>query len=99
MPWPHMRPSTDPAAFPAHPPADLSGPAVIAAHDQAAFDAVETMAGHGDRPGRTAQTQAYYWMLTFPSSSPAPADHTDLYKDPSHNPAVWTLQARISRIA
>ncbi len=41
-------------------PADLSDPAVIAAHDQAAFDAVETMVDHWDRPGWTAQTRAYY---------------------------------------
>ncbi|MFJ7237455.1 2'-5' RNA ligase family protein [Streptomyces olivaceus] len=73
MPWPHIQLSTDPAAFPARPPADLSDPAVIAAHDQAAFDAVETMVDHWDRPGWTAQTRAYYWMLTFPDS-PAPAD-------------------------
>ncbi|MEU4054009.1 hypothetical protein AB0F09_33115 [Streptomyces olivaceus] len=59
MPWPHIQLSTDPAAFPARPPADLSDPAVIAAHDQAAFDAVETMVDHWDRPGWTAQTRAY----------------------------------------
>ncbi|MFF7554919.1 hypothetical protein ACFZA9_18780 [Streptomyces olivaceus] len=99
MPWPHMQSSADPAAFPARPPADLSDPAVIAAHDQAAFDAAETMAGHGDRPGRLAQPRAHYWMLTFPSSSPTPADLTDLHEDPSHNPEAWTLQSRISRIA
>ncbi|MFC8147968.1 2'-5' RNA ligase family protein, partial [Streptomyces paradoxus] len=68
MSWPHVQLSADPAAFPAHPPADLSDPAVIAAHDQAAFDAVETMVDHWDRPGWTAQTRAYYWMLTFPDS-------------------------------
>jgi 2'-5' RNA ligase len=73
VPWPHIQLSADPAAFPAHPPADLSDPAVIAAHDQAAFDAVETMVDHWDRPGWTAQTRAYYWMLTFPDS-PALAD-------------------------
>ncbi|MGA5081933.1 hypothetical protein ACPC37_30760 [Streptomyces griseoincarnatus] len=32
--------------LPYPPPADLSDPAVIAAHDQAAFDAVETMVDH-----------------------------------------------------
>ncbi|WP_406355631.1 2'-5' RNA ligase family protein [Streptomyces hirsutus] len=68
MPWPHIPLNADPAAFPARPPADLSDPAVIAAHDQAAFDAVETMVDHWDRPGWAAQTRAYYWMLTFPDS-------------------------------
>ncbi|MEZ7004903.1 2'-5' RNA ligase family protein [Streptomyces sp. AD55] len=68
MSWPHIPLSADPAAFPARPPADLSDPATIAAHDQAAFDAVETMVDHWDRPGWTAQTRAYYWMLTFPGS-------------------------------
>ncbi|MFB7084834.1 2'-5' RNA ligase family protein [Streptomyces sp. NPDC056296] len=73
MPWPHIQLSADPAAFPARPPADLSDPAVIAVHDQTAFDSVETMVDHWDRPGWTAQTRAYYWMLTFPDS-PALAD-------------------------
>ncbi|KAF3470112.1 2'-5' RNA ligase family protein [Streptomyces sp. Tu 3180] len=66
MSWPHIPLSADPAAFPVCPPADLADPAVIAAHDQAAFDAVERMVDHWDRPGWTAQTRAYYWMLTFP---------------------------------
>jgi 2'-5' RNA ligase len=68
VPWPHIPLSADPAAFPARPPADVSEPAVVAACDQAAFDAVETMVDHWDRPGWTAQTRAYYWMLTFPDS-------------------------------
>ncbi|WP_018547795.1 2'-5' RNA ligase family protein [Streptomyces sp. LaPpAH-108] len=73
MPWPHIPLSPDPAAFPARPPTDLRDPAVITAHDQAAFDAVETMVDHWDRPGWTARTRSYYWMLTFPDS-PALAD-------------------------
>ncbi|MFB6553649.1 2'-5' RNA ligase family protein [Streptomyces sp. NPDC056405] len=68
MSWPHIPLSADPATFPARPPTDLTDPAVIAAHDQAAFDAVESMVDHWDRPGWTARTRAYYWMLTFPSS-------------------------------
>ncbi|MFB7084820.1 2'-5' RNA ligase family protein [Streptomyces sp. NPDC056296] len=58
MSWPHIPLSADPATFPARPPTDLTDPAVIAAHDQAAFDAVESMVDHWDRPGWTARTRA-----------------------------------------
>ncbi|USQ85804.1 2'-5' RNA ligase family protein [Streptomyces phaeoluteigriseus] len=68
MPWPHISLSADSTAFPARPPADLRDRVVIAAHDQAAFDSVQTMVDHWDRPGWTAQTRAYYWMLAFPDS-------------------------------
>ncbi|MFJ6982593.1 MULTISPECIES: 2'-5' RNA ligase family protein [unclassified Streptomyces] len=70
MPWPYVQLSADPAAFPARPPADPSDPAAIVACDHAAFDSVETMVDHWDRPGWTARTRAYYWMLTF-TDSPA----------------------------
>ncbi|MDX3854212.1 2'-5' RNA ligase family protein [Streptomyces sp. AK02-01A] len=65
---PHMPLSADPAAFPVRPPADLSDPAVLAAHDQAAFDAVETMVDHWARPGWALGTRAYYWLLAFPGN-------------------------------
>lgn len=65
--------SADPAAFPAEPPADLENPAVIAAHDWAAFSALEEMTDHWSRPGWPDGARAYYWMLTYPDS-PALAD-------------------------
>ncbi|WP_107068974.1 2'-5' RNA ligase family protein [Streptomyces sp. 150FB] len=68
---PHMPLSADPASFPVQPPADLNDPAMLVAHDQAAFDAVESMVDHWARPGWTPQTRVYYWMLTFP-------DHPEL---------------------
>jgi 2'-5' RNA ligase len=58
--------SADPAAFPAEPPADTHDPAVIAAHDWAAFSALDEMGDHWARPGWSDGSRAYYWMLTFP---------------------------------
>ncbi|WP_328937427.1 2'-5' RNA ligase family protein [Streptomyces tauricus] len=57
--------SADPAAFPAEPPADTHDPAVIAAHDWAAFSALDEMTDHWARPGWSDGSRAYYWMLTF----------------------------------
>ncbi|MDT3397618.1 2'-5' RNA ligase family protein [Streptomyces sp. B1866] len=59
----------DPATFPAAPPADLRDPAAIAAHDWAAFSALDEMADHWSRPGWADGTRAYYWLLTFPGHS------------------------------
>ncbi|MEW2563340.1 MULTISPECIES: 2'-5' RNA ligase family protein [Streptomyces] len=58
--------SADPAAFPAEPPADTHDPAVTAAHDWAAFSALDEMTDHWARPGWSDGSRAYYWMLTFP---------------------------------
>ncbi|KUN00757.1 hypothetical protein AQI95_33980 [Streptomyces yokosukanensis] len=58
--------SADPAAFPADPPADTHDPAVTAAHDWAAFRALDEMTDHWARPGWADGSRAYYWMLTFP---------------------------------
>jgi 2'-5' RNA ligase len=58
--------SADPAAFPAEPPADTRDPAVTAAHDWAAFSALDEMTDHWARPGWADGTRVYYWMLTFP---------------------------------
>lgn len=55
----------DPRAFPAAPPADPADPRVVSAHDWDAFDRVDVMVNHWDRPGWTDATRAYYWMLTF----------------------------------
>lgn len=60
--------SADSAAFPVDPPADLYESAAIAAHDWAAFSALEEMTDHWARPGWSDGTRAYYWMLTFPDS-------------------------------
>ncbi|MFJ2342381.1 2'-5' RNA ligase family protein [Streptomyces antimycoticus] len=65
--------STDPAAFPAEPPAELDDLAGIAAHDWTAFSALEEMTDHWARPGWADGSRAYYWMLTFPDT-PALAD-------------------------
>jgi 2'-5' RNA ligase len=58
--------SADPAAFPAEPPTDTHDPAATAAHDWAAFSALEEMTDHWARPGWSDGSRAYYWMLTFP---------------------------------
>ncbi|MGJ5891233.1 2'-5' RNA ligase family protein [Streptomyces sp. V2] len=58
--------STDPAAFPAEPPADPHDPAVIAAHDWATFSTLDELTDHWSRPGWADGSRAYYWMLTFP---------------------------------
>ncbi|WP_369391137.1 2'-5' RNA ligase family protein [Streptomyces sp. CG1] len=57
--------SADPTAFPAEPPADVHDHAVIAAHDWAAFSALDEMADHWARPDWSDGARAYYWMLAF----------------------------------
>ncbi|WP_328732808.1 2'-5' RNA ligase family protein [Streptomyces caniferus] len=57
------------ASFPPAPPPSLADPSVIAAHEWAAFGNVSEMVNHWDRPGWTASTRAYYWMITFPGAS------------------------------
>ncbi|MFC5253442.1 2'-5' RNA ligase family protein [Streptomyces nigrescens] len=57
------------ASFPPAPPPSLADPSVIAGHDWAAFGDVSEMVNHWDRPGWTASTRAYYWMITFPGAS------------------------------
>ncbi|MEU1151503.1 2'-5' RNA ligase family protein [Streptomyces sp. NPDC005918] len=57
---------SDPRAFPCVPPDDLDHPGLIVEHDWRAFQAVERMSNHWDRPGWSDQQRNYYWMLTFP---------------------------------
>ncbi|MGW0731775.1 2'-5' RNA ligase family protein [Streptomyces sp. NPDC002851] len=57
------------SAFPTAPPPSLDDASTIAAHDWAAFEAVQTMHNHWERPGWSAQTRAYYWMLTFQNAN------------------------------
>ncbi|WP_329394477.1 2'-5' RNA ligase family protein [Streptomyces melanogenes] len=64
-----MQLTVDSRAFPPSPPQSTTDPAVIAAHDWAAFDAVEKMVDHWERPGWSRDTRAYYWMLTIPEES------------------------------
>ncbi|MEV3853709.1 2'-5' RNA ligase family protein [Streptomyces sp. NPDC050095] len=59
---------TDPSAFPPAPPADPYDAEVIAAHDWAAFSALDELTDHWARPGWADGNRAYYWMLTFPDS-------------------------------
>ncbi|MEV6723571.1 2'-5' RNA ligase family protein [Streptomyces xanthochromogenes] len=65
-----MQLTTDPGVFPPSPPPSTTDPTVIAAHDWAAFAAVQKMTNHWDRPGWTEHTRAYYWMLTLPEDAP-----------------------------
>ncbi|MGW4299241.1 2'-5' RNA ligase family protein [Streptomyces sp. NPDC004646] len=62
--------SADSAAFPVDPPADTTDPAVVAAHDWAAFSALTEVTDHWARPGWSDGSRAYYWMLTFPDDQP-----------------------------
>lgn len=61
---------TDPSAFPSAPPASLDDPEVIVEHDWRAFQRVERMADHWDRPGWSDRQRKYYWMHTFPDPGP-----------------------------
>ncbi|WP_433892737.1 2'-5' RNA ligase family protein [Streptomyces sp. CA-111067] len=61
-------PAADPTAFPADPPPDPDSPASVAAHDWAAFQNIDTMTNHWDRPGWTEATRAYYWLIPFTTS-------------------------------
>jgi 2'-5' RNA ligase len=58
-------PAADPIAFPADPPPDPDSPRSVAAHDWAAFDSIDSVANHWDRPGWTDATRAYYWLIPF----------------------------------
>ncbi|OLT41796.1 hypothetical protein BJF85_04620 [Saccharomonospora sp. CUA-673] len=49
------------STFPAAPPADHDDPASVAQHDQAAFEQVEQMLCHWDRPHR----RSLHWMITL----------------------------------
>jgi 2'-5' RNA ligase len=62
-------PAADPTAFPADPPPDPDSPASVADHDWAAFQNIDTMANHWERPGWTDATRAYYWLIPFAASS------------------------------
>lgn len=49
------------STFPGAPPADPDDPASVAQHDQTAFEQVEQMLCHWDRPHR----RSYHWMITL----------------------------------
>lgn len=49
------------STFPATAPADPNDPTCVAQHDQAAFEQVEQMLCHWDRPHR----RSYHWMITL----------------------------------
>lgn len=57
--------TADPAAFPVAPPGDLSDAAAIAAHDWAAFSALDEMTDHWSRPEMAAVTTTYLAASTF----------------------------------
>jgi len=52
-------------SFPADLPHSLTDPEIIRAHDWAAFQALDTMRNHWDRPGWDIGQHYYYWFLTF----------------------------------
>lgn len=54
------------STFPAEPPCDPDDPATVARHDQQAFERVDTMLRHWDRPHR----RSYHWMITFEQHGP-----------------------------
>lgn len=96
--------SADPAAFPAEPPADTHDPTVTAAHDWAAFSALDEMTNHWARPGWSDGSRAYYWMLTFPDDQrlAALADHCQqelahLGLDPVPADGLHITLARVGR--
>ncbi|WP_067475254.1 2'-5' RNA ligase family protein [Actinomadura hibisca] len=55
----------DQRSFPPSPPTNLNDPATITAHDWTAFQRLETMQDHWNRPPWHDGHRAYYWMLTF----------------------------------
>ncbi|MBK3564144.1 2'-5' RNA ligase family protein [Streptomyces sp. MBT62] len=73
-----------PDAFPTSPPPDLDDPRVIAERDWAAFGAVSEMRDHWQRPGSSANTRAYYWLLEI--ADPLTGSHGAL----RYSVAPWT---------
>jgi 2'-5' RNA ligase len=51
--------------FPADLPADINDPDLIAANDWAAFEKVDEMVNHWDRPGWHDGRRSYHWILSF----------------------------------
>jgi 2'-5' RNA ligase len=51
--------------FPTDLPADLDDHDLIAANDWAAFEEVDQMVNHWDRPGWHDGRRSYYWILSF----------------------------------
>jgi 2'-5' RNA ligase len=49
------------STFPSTPPADPDDPISVVTHDQRAFESVEQMLSHWDRPHRLS----YHWMITL----------------------------------
>lgn len=96
--------SADPAAFPAEPPSDIHDPEVTAAHDWAAFSALDEMTDHWARPGWTDGSRAYYWMLAFPDDQPLAAlarrcqqELTPLGLDPVPTDGLHITLARVGK--
>ena len=51
--------------FPADLPADIDDPDLIAVNDWAAFEKVDEMVNHWDRPGWHDGRRSYHWLLSF----------------------------------
>jgi hypothetical protein len=51
--------------FPADLPADIDDPDLIAANDWAAFEEVDEMVNHWNRPGWHDGRRSYHWILSF----------------------------------
>lgn len=96
--------ATDPSAFPCEPPADLDDPDTIVGHDWHAFQGVEHMGDHWDRPGWSDGQRTYYWMLTFSGASEllGLAEHCqkalhDLGMDPVPSDGLHVTMLRVGR--
>lgn len=59
--------------FPADLPANLDDHDMIAANDWAAFEKVDEMVNHWDRPGWHDGRRSYHWLLSFAGSEDLPA--------------------------
>ncbi|MFJ2774714.1 hypothetical protein [Streptomyces sp. NPDC087300] len=62
-PTPLLKSHSD--TFPPAPPYDLDDPVAITSCDWGAFDELTEMGNHWSRPGWSAQTRAYYWLLAI----------------------------------
>jgi 2'-5' RNA ligase len=68
------------APFPADLPADIDDPGQIAANDWAAFENVDEMINHWDRPGWHDGRRSYHWILSFDGNAELAAMAQECFK-------------------
>lgn len=66
--------------FPADLPADINDPDLIAANDWAAFEKVDEMVNHWDRPGWHDGRRSYHWILSFAGNTELSAMAQECYQ-------------------